>query len=73
MRTMKSGGLSSALCLLIQRGHMPRNVAISMITIPTLSLSLSSREETWNSSGGSGKMGVKVGGEARRDYVLGGE
>lgn len=42
MKTMKSGELSLALFyLLIQRGHMPRNVAISMITIYLLFLSLS--------------------------------
>lgn len=38
---MKSGERSPVSCLLIQLGHMPRNVAISMITIPILSLSFS--------------------------------
>jgi len=59
MKTMKSGELSPALCLLIQR-HMPRNVAISMITMLLLSFSLSlslSLSQT-------GRVG---------DYVAGGE
>lgn len=45
----------SRLCLLIQRGHMLRNIAISMITIPaltlypspSLSLFLSRAEKLW--------------------------
>lgn len=55
MKTMKSGERSPAFCLLIQPGHMPRNVAISMITIPILSLFVLSRsreEETRSTSGG---------------------
>lgn len=33
--------MPSRFCLLIQHSHMPRNIAISMITIPALSLYLS--------------------------------
>lgn len=60
MKTMKSGERSPAFCLLIQLGHMPRNVAISMITIPILSLSVSlalAEKRRSSSEGGKGLVG----------------